>query len=106
MIWDKGKHFVPSSPHSFFLFGAYSHRHLICYHVLEHFPVASETVLQVRLLEPEFFKHKTGLWINLRQGSLWGQRKLTSETLLLARPLWGRPLFLSLTHWTKEWMCV
>lgn len=106
MISGKGKHFVPFGPHSFFLFGAYSHRHLICYHVLEHFPVASETVSQVRLLEPEFFKHKTGLWINLRQGSFWGQHNLTSETLLLARPLWGRPLFLLLTHWTKEWMCV
>ena len=44
MIWDKGKHFVPPCPHSSFLFGAYLQWHLICYHVLEHFPVASETV--------------------------------------------------------------
>lgn len=44
MIWDKGKHFVPLTPHSSLLFGAYLHWHLICYHVLEHFSVASETV--------------------------------------------------------------
>lgn len=61
MILDKGKHGVPPTPHSPFLFSAYLHWHLICYHILEHFPVACETVSKARLLEPEFFKHKTGL---------------------------------------------
>lgn len=97
MILDKAKHFVASTPHSLFLFYAYLHWHLICYRVLEHFPVASETVSEARLLEPEFFKHETGLWINLRQGSPWGQCNLTSKTLLLASPLQGHPLFLPLT---------
>lgn len=44
MILDKGKHFAAPTPHSPFLFCAYLHWHLICYCVLEHFPVASETV--------------------------------------------------------------
>lgn len=61
MILDKGKHFVPPTLHSSFLFSAYLHWHLICYRILEHFSVTSETVSKANLLEPEIFKHKTGL---------------------------------------------
>lgn len=61
MILDKGNRSVPPPPHGSFLLGAYSHWHLICYRLLEHFPVASETVSKAGLLEPGFFKHKTGL---------------------------------------------
>lgn len=61
MILDKGNHSVPPPPLGSLLLGAYLHWHLICYRLLEHFPVASETVSKARLLEPGFFKHKTGL---------------------------------------------
>lgn len=87
--FGQGQTFCGTNSTQSLLFCAYLHWHLICYRVLEHFPI--------RLLEPEFFKHETGLWINLRQGSPWGQRNLTSKTLLLASPLRGRPLFLPLT---------
>lgn len=67
---DKGKHFVPPTLHCVFLLHAPWHGHLICYHILEHFSVTFETVSQAGLLEPEFFKHEAGLWINLRHRRL------------------------------------
>lgn len=58
MILDKGNHSVPPPPHGSFLLGPYLHWHLICYRLLEHFPVASETVSKARLLEPGFLNTK------------------------------------------------
>lgn len=73
MIVDKGNHSMPPPPQGSFLLGTYLHQHFICDRLLEHFPVASETLSKARLLEPGFFfKQKTGLWINLRQGSPGG----------------------------------